>query len=92
MSPLDAFWHFVNLFAPAWGLAAMLALAMKALWRRDLKAVRWRRLWVWGGIGGSVAIVAALALLGRDGRMAGYALLLLGVSLPQWWLGLGPHR
>jgi hypothetical protein len=25
-------------------------------------------------------------LLGRDGRMAGYALLVLGVALPQWFL------
>lgn len=86
MSPLDAFWHLANLFAPAWGLAALLALAVKGLWRRDAKALRWQRLWGWGAAGGCVAIVAALMLLGRDGRMAGYALLVLGVALPQWWL------
>lgn len=91
MSPIDAFWHIANLFAPAWGLAALLALALKGLWRRELKALRWTRLWAWGGVGGSLAIVAALVLLGRDGRMAGYALLVLGVALPQWWLGLRPR-
>ncbi|HEV6966579.1 MULTISPECIES: hypothetical protein [Roseateles] len=86
MSPLDAFWHLANLFAPAWGLAALLALAIKGLWRRETRSLAWRRLWTWGGAGGSLALVAALALLGRDGKMAGYALLLAGVALPQWWL------
>ena len=86
MSPLDAFWHLANLFAPAWGLAALLAVAIKGLWRRQAKSLAWRRLWGWGGLGGTVAAVAALAVLGRDGKMAGYALLVLGVALPQWYL------
>ena len=86
MSPLDAFWHIANLFAPAWGLAALLALAIKGLWRREAKSLAWRRLWIWGASGGTAAIIVALVLLGRDGRMGGYALLLLGVALPQWYL------
>ncbi|MFN3302568.1 MAG: hypothetical protein ACK44A_02495 [Roseateles sp.] len=86
MSPLDAFWHIANLFAPAWGVAALLALAIKALWRQQAGALRWQRLWAWGAAGGSAAIILALLLLGRDGSMAGYALLLLGIALPQWWL------
>lgn len=86
MSPLDAFWHIANLFAPAWGLAALLAAAIKLAWWREAKPLRWRRLWRWGAAGGAVAVVLSLVLLGRDGRMAGYALLALGVALPQWWL------
>ncbi len=86
MSPLDAFWHLANLFAPAWGLAALLALAIKGLWRRETKSLAWRRLWCWGAAGGCAAVILALVLLGRDGKMAGYALLVLGVALPQWWL------
>ena len=87
MSPLDAFWHIVNLFAPAWGLAALLAVAIKGLWRREAKSLGWRKLWAWGAAGGSAAMVISLVLFGRDGRMAGYALLVLGVALPQWyWL------
>ncbi len=86
MSPLDAFWHVANLFAPAWGLAALLAIAVKGLWRREARSLSWRRLWAWGSAGGVAAVVISLALLGRDGKMAGYALLLLGVALPQWYL------
>ena len=84
MSPLDAFWHIANLFAPAWGLAALLAVAIKGLWRREASRLSWRRLWLWGAAGGTAAVIIALVLLGRDGRMAGYALLVLGVALPQW--------
>ncbi|MFG6487623.1 hypothetical protein ACG04R_13150 [Roseateles sp. BYS78W] len=86
MSPLDAFWHIANLFAPAWGLAALLAAAIKLAWWREAKPLRWWRLWGWGATGGVAAVVISLAVLGRDGRMAGYALLVLGVALPQWWL------
>jgi hypothetical protein len=86
MSPLDAFWHLANLFAPAWGLAALLALAIKAVWRREAGSLRWMRLWGWGAAGGALAVVVSLVLLGRDGKVAGYALLVLGVALPQWWL------
>jgi len=86
MSPLDAFWHIANLFAPAWGLAALLALAIKGLWRRHAKSLGWRKLWAWGAAGGTAAVIVSLVVLGRDGRMAGYALLVLGVALPQWWL------
>jgi hypothetical protein len=86
MSPLDAFWHLANLFAPAWGLAALLALAIKAVWRREAGGLRWMRLWGWGAAGGALAVIVSLVLLGRDGKAAGYALLVLGVALPQWWL------
>ena len=86
MSPLDALWHIANLFAPAWGLAALLAAAIKGLWRQQAKSLSWRKLWAWSAAGGTAAVIAALVLLGRDGRMAGYALLVLGVALPQWYL------
>ena len=86
MTPLDAFWHIANLFAPAWGLAALLAAAIKGVWWREARALAWRRLWGWGTAGGVLAVVISLAVLGRDGKMAGYALLVLGVALPQWWL------
>ncbi|MDT9001132.1 hypothetical protein RQP53_17775 [Paucibacter sp. APW11] len=88
MTALDAFWHLANFLAPAWVVSALLALLHKLIWRRELKAMAWRRLALWGGLGGTLALVLALLLLGHDGKMAGYALLLLGVVLPQWALTL----
>ena len=86
MNVLDAFWHIANLFAPAWGVALLVAALAKLIWRSELKSVSWRRMAVWGAAGGSVAVVLALALLGHDGRIVGYGLMLVGISLPQWWL------
>jgi hypothetical protein len=84
MSALDALWHVTNLLAPAWGVSVLLALLLRVVWRAQRMDLR--KMIVWGGVGGMVAIVLALLLLGRDGKMAGYALLVTGVSLPQWWL------
>jgi len=86
MGPIDAFWHIANLFAPAWCVAALLGAAIKLVWRRELKSRSWRQLALWGAAGGSLATIAALILLDHDGKVLGYALLLAGISLPQWWL------
>ncbi|OYU27808.1 MAG: hypothetical protein CFE41_08635 [Burkholderiales bacterium PBB2] len=92
MNVLDAFWHLSNFFLPAWAVAALMAGGAKLLWRRELKALAWRRLTVWGGWGGSAGLILALVLLGRDGKMLGYGLMLLGISLPQCILSFRPGR
>lgn len=88
MSPLDALWHLGNFLLPAWFVAAIVAALMKLLWRQELKTQAWRRLCLWGGAGGSLGLVAALVLLGHDGKMLGYGLMLLSIALPQAWLSL----
>ena len=88
VSPLDALWHFGNLFLPAWFVAGLAAALAKLLWRAELKSRSWRQLWLWGGAGGSLGLLLALALLGHDGKMMGYGLMLLAIALPQAWLSL----
>lgn len=88
LSPLDAIWHLSNLFLPAWGVAALMALVVKVIWRKDASQLSWRTLLLWGGAGGSMATVLAVIALGRDGSMAGYGLMVLGVTLPLWGLTL----
>ncbi len=92
MNPLDALWHFGNLFGPAWWVAGLLAALVKLLWRRELKTHAWSALAWRGAVGGSLGLVLALVLLGRDGKMAGYGLMLIGISLPQAWLLLKSAR
>lgn len=88
MGLLDALWHIANLFAPACVVAALMAAGLKLLWWRELKSLAWRRLALWGAAGGCLGIAAALALLGRDGKMVGYGLMILAIALPQWGLTL----
>ncbi|MFG6447070.1 hypothetical protein ACG0Z6_02300 [Roseateles sp. BYS180W] len=85
MSPLDALWHVGNLLAPPWCVAAVMALLLCLLWRPQARAAGWRRLWLWGGVGGTLGLGLGLALVGRDGSMSTYALMLAGQSLAQWW-------
>ncbi|WP_431048682.1 hypothetical protein [Roseateles sp. L2-2] len=84
MDPLDAVWHFGNLFLPAWGVAALMAAALKLIWRETVSGMRWRTLALWGGVGGTLGLFAALMLTGADGTMAGYGLMLIGITATQW--------
>ena len=90
MGPLDAFWHLLNFFTPAVGVGCLGAAAVKLLWRQELAGVAWRRLALWGTGAGALALVAGLALFGRDGRMATYGLLVVAVALAFWGAGCRP--
>jgi len=83
LSPLDACWHLLNFFAPAFCVACLTAAASKLLWRSELRAVSWRRLALWGAGAGALGSVIAVVLLGRDGKMTGYGLMLLAVAAAQ---------
>lgn len=90
MGPVDALWHLLNFFVPAVGVGCLGAAAVKLLWRREMAGVRWRRLALWGGVAGSLALVAGLLLFGRDGRIATYGLLVLATALAFWAAGCRP--
>ena len=92
MAPLDAFWHLANLFVPALALGALTAALAKLLWRRELAAVRWRRLAGTAGAAGAAVTLAGLVLLGRDGKMATYGAMVAACALTLWWQGFGRRR
>ena len=87
MGPIDAFWHLLNLFGPAIGLGLIAPSLAKLLWRRELAAVPWRALAQWVAAAGAVVTLAGLAILGRDGKMATYAALVLATAAALWWRG-----
>ena len=87
MSPADAFWHLANLFSPAFGLALIAPSLAKLLWRHDLRRVAWRSLVGWTWLACAAVLVAGLVLLGRDGRMASYAAMVLAAAAVLWWRG-----
>lgn len=87
MGPLDAIWHLLNFFAPAVGVGVVTPLLAGLLWRRSLRGGL-VRLILWTTLGGALGLVAALVLFGRDGRMAGYGLLVAAAAVALWWAGL----
>jgi hypothetical protein len=87
MGPLDAIWHLLNLFGPALGLGLIAPSLAKLLWRRELAKVRWTALAGWVAGAGAAVQVGGLVLLGRDGRMATYAALVLACAVALWWRG-----
>ncbi|MFN3611221.1 hypothetical protein [Tepidimonas sp.] len=82
---LAVLFHLLNLVAPAWGLAALLAPALA--WRGRARP-RWRAglgHGVWLGVWGSAVLIAGLVLSGRDGRMATYAALVAVMGAVAAW-------
>ena len=92
MGILDALWHVANHFFPALSLGALAAVATKLLWRRELAAVRFRRLAGPACTVCAAVVLAGLALLGQDGLMATYAAMVAACALTLWWQGFGPGR
>jgi len=92
MGPLDALWHLLNFLAPAVGVGVITAILARLFWRREMRAAGFVRLVAWACGGCAAGLVAALILFGRDGKMAGYALMLTGGSLALWWAGLRGSR
>ena len=88
MGPLDFLWHWLGFLAPAAGVALLVSLAARVL-GRDSAATgsSWRAAFMLDFGAGSVALLAGLALSGRDGTMAAYAGLVLACATSQWLLG-----
>ena len=92
MGPIDALWHLLNFFAPAFGVGLLTALTAKLLWRRSLKSASLKRLSAWAVSGSALALLAGLILLGSDGKMLTYGAMVLACALGVWWAGFGPRR
>lgn len=92
MGPVDALWHLLNFFAPAFGVGLLTALMAKLLWRRGLKRASLRRLSAWAIIGSALALLAGLIVFGSDGKMLTYGAMVLTCAFSVWWAGFGPRR
>jgi hypothetical protein len=73
-------------------LGAIAAALAKAVWRRELAAVRWWRLAWPAAVAGAAVTLAGLAWFGYDGRMATYAGMVLACALTLWWRGFRSKR
>ena len=87
MGPIDYLWHLLGLFAPAAGVALLVSLAAHLLLPHGARPAAWLTAWTVDFLAGSAALVAALALTGRDATMLGYTALVLASATSQWLLG-----
>jgi len=92
LGPTDAFWHLAAFFAPAVGLGVLSAAMAKLLWRRDLKAVTWRRLASWATVAAALVSLIGLLAFGRDGLMGTYSAMVVVAALTMWWVGFASPR
>lgn len=86
MTPANLFWHLANLLAAPLFVALILTLLAKGLvWRTPLRAEGWLRLWIESALAGLAGQVLPMFFLGVEGRLSGYALMLLLMVLPLGW-------
>lgn len=83
----ELLWQLVWLVMPAWLLALLMVAASRLLWRG---AGRWRLPWGanWAALGlaGCCVLLGGLMLLGEDGQMLTYAVLVVTNATVQWLL------
>ncbi len=84
MQALDLLIHLLNFAAPAIGLAALMSLFFWIVNRNRPKAVKEWTLFAINLVVGVVALAGGLWFFGRDGTMATYGALVLGVATSQW--------
>lgn len=86
MGPFNLLIHLLNFAAPAFGLAALMSLFFWITHRNRPKAVKEWTLFAINLVVGLAALTGGLWFFGRDGTMAAYGALVLGVATSQWWI------
>jgi len=81
--------HLLNFLAPALFLAVLLALGARLSWRKATPVLTLWEQMLANLVLGAVVLGGCLALWGRDGRLATYALLVLGMGSCQWLMSRG---
>jgi len=85
MGPLDILDHLLNFLAPALGVALLLTAISRFFKRKGpYSSAFWSQVAINFAVG-SVVLAGALVLLGRDGKMLTYLVLVLAMATSQWW-------
>ena len=87
MDATEALGHLANFVWPALGTAILAASVAKFVWRRELQRAPWWQMTAAAAMAGLAALLAGLFVLGEDGRMATYGLLVLAETAALgWWV------
>jgi hypothetical protein len=85
MTPLDATWHFLNALAVPFGLALLASALVRLLWWRATTHCTLTSLFLWAYPAALIAHLAAWALTGAEGSMAGYGAMIAATAIALWW-------
>lgn len=89
MGPLDTLNHLLNFLAPAAAMAVLMVLGGRLLgWKSAASRATWAQAAIQFAVGCAV-LLGGLVVLGRDGKMATYAALVLACASCQWAMGKG---
>ncbi len=89
---MDALWHMLNALALPFGVAAFSALGARLLWRSSAAACGLLSLLGWAYMPAVVAHAVAWAVVGAEGTMIGYAVMVSATALGLWCRLFGPFR
>ena len=92
MDFLGALWHLLNFAAAPACIGLFASLMARLAWHREMAGRSLLRLWIWSAGFALLAAIAALAVLGRDGRIANYSAMVLASAAGLWWAGFGRSR
>ena len=86
MTLFDILLHLLNFVAPAFALAVLLPLLTLVLMGKRGAILAWKGQILVNLVVGLATLFGALWWLGRDGKMTGYAMLVVAVASSQWLL------
>jgi len=86
MGPIELLFHLANFVAPALCVSVLLTLAGPILGGSSSLRLAWHWKLAINFAVGVLALTLAVLVLGRDGKVAGYGLLVLAVATSQWFL------
>lgn len=86
MGPLDFLHHLLSFAAPAFAVAVLVTLGARLVLPRGTPRRWWGPLLV-NFLAGLLVLAAGLWFFGRDGKMATYAAMVVGVASCQWLMG-----
>jgi len=86
MGPLDLLNHLLNFVAPALCVGLLVAVAARLGLRPGPRAPGFWRQVALNGVAGMAVLFGGLLWLGRDGKMATYAALVVAVASSQAWM------
>ena len=85
MGPFEILDHLLNFFAPALGVAVLLAVISPFFMKKwSFASAIWRQAAI-NFIVGAGVLAGGLVFFGRDGKMLTYLVLVLAMATSQWW-------